>query len=139
MKKITLAITFIAVGVAGAIVACNSSEAKTAEDDNSPAFHYTKEQAEHGKYLVTAMGCNDCHTPLKMGPMGPEPDMARALSGHPMEVPVPHVDTSALNDWVMFNHTTLPLRDRGAFHSPPILRLTQPVLVTGPLINLKPR
>lgn len=38
---------------------------------------------ERGEYLVTAMGCNDCHTPMKMGANGPEPDMARMLSGHP--------------------------------------------------------
>jgi hypothetical protein len=38
---------------------------------------------ERGKYLVAIMGCNDCHTPMKMGPQGPEPDMSRMLSGHP--------------------------------------------------------
>ncbi len=38
---------------------------------------------ERGRYLVTAMGCNDCHTPWKMGAKGPEPDMSRMLSGHP--------------------------------------------------------
>jgi len=43
---------------------------------------------ERGKYLVTAGGCNDCHTPVKMGPNGPEPDMARMLSGHPENVKV---------------------------------------------------
>ena len=32
---------------------------------------------ERGKYLVTGAGCNDCHTPWKMGPNGPEPDMTR--------------------------------------------------------------
>lgn len=37
---------------------------------------------ERGGYLVQAMGCHDCHTPKKMGPNGPEPDMSRALSGH---------------------------------------------------------
>ena len=37
---------------------------------------------ERGKYLVTAMGCHDCHTPAKAGPNGPEPDMALMLSGH---------------------------------------------------------
>jgi hypothetical protein len=36
-----------------------------------------------GRYLVTVMGCNDCHTPFKMGKNGPEPDMTRMLSGHP--------------------------------------------------------
>ena len=38
---------------------------------------------QRGAYLVRAMGCNDCHTPWKLGPKGPEPDMSRALSGHP--------------------------------------------------------
>jgi mono/diheme cytochrome c family protein len=44
-----------------------------------------------GKYLVTVAGCNDCHTPWKIGPAGPEPDMSRMLSGHPenMELPAP--------------------------------------------------
>jgi mono/diheme cytochrome c family protein len=36
-----------------------------------------------GKYVATIAGCNDCHTPFKMGPTGPEPDMSRMLSGHP--------------------------------------------------------
>ncbi len=36
-----------------------------------------------GAYLVHGMGCADCHTPLKMGAQGPEPDLARGLSGHP--------------------------------------------------------
>ncbi len=36
-----------------------------------------------GHYLVEIAGCGDCHTPLKLGPNGPEPDISRALSGHP--------------------------------------------------------
>jgi len=43
-------------------------------------------RVERGKYLVTIIGCNDCHTPLKMGPKGPEPDMSRFLSGHPEQM-----------------------------------------------------
>ena len=36
------------------------------------------------------IGCNDCHTPLKMGAKGPEPDMDRFLSGHPEQIgPLP--------------------------------------------------
>ena len=42
-----------------------------------------------GAYLVKIMGCNDCHTPLKMGPRGPEPDMSRALTGHPAGMTMP--------------------------------------------------
>jgi len=39
--------------------------------------------AKRGEYLVMVGGCNDCHTPLKMSPLGPMPDMERMLSGHP--------------------------------------------------------
>jgi hypothetical protein len=47
-------------------------------------------RAERGGYLVNMVGCNDCHTPFKMGPNGPEPDMTRALSGHPEQMgPLP--------------------------------------------------
>ena len=42
-----------------------------------------------GRYLVTVMGCNDCHTPYKMGKNGPEPDMTRMLSGHPEGLKMP--------------------------------------------------
>ena len=38
---------------------------------------------ERGKYLVTVGGCNDCHTPKKPGPNGPDFDMTRQLSGNP--------------------------------------------------------
>ena len=43
----------------------------------------TPSPVERGKYIVNTAGCNDCHTPFKMGPAGPEPDMSRMLSGHP--------------------------------------------------------
>lgn len=42
-----------------------------------------------GRYLVTVAACNDCHTPWKMGPEGPEPDMSRMLSGHPQGMAMP--------------------------------------------------
>src|SRR5687767_4059046 len=42
-----------------------------------------------GKYLVNAIGCADCHTPLVAGPNGPEPDLARNLSGHPESLVMP--------------------------------------------------
>ena len=44
---------------------------------------------ERGKYLVTITACSDCHTPMKMGQSGPEPDMSRFLGGHPQEVKLP--------------------------------------------------
>ncbi len=60
------------------IAGCNS---KPAEAEASTAAKPTP--AERGKMLVVGGGCHDCHTPKKMGPKGPEPDMDRMLSGHP--------------------------------------------------------
>ncbi|MEZ5332746.1 MAG: diheme cytochrome c-553, partial [Thermoanaerobaculia bacterium] len=47
------------------------------------------EPVARGEYLVTIMSCNDCHTPLTMGPEGPAPDMSRMLSGHPEGLVMP--------------------------------------------------
>jgi len=48
----------------------------------------TSPDVKRGEYLVTIGLCHDCHTPLVQGPNGPEPDMKRALSGHPQDIPV---------------------------------------------------
>ncbi|MCW3117587.1 MAG: putative lipoprotein [Chitinophagaceae bacterium] len=57
---------------------------------------------KRGSYLVTIMGCNDCHTPMKMGPKGPERDMDRMLSGHPDYIPISKFDTTTTKNWVLF-------------------------------------
>lgn len=44
---------------------------------------------KRGEYLVTIGGCNDCHTPFKMGEKGAEPDMSLMLSGHPETLVLP--------------------------------------------------
>lgn len=45
---------------------------------------------ERGKYLVTIMGCHDCHSPKVMDPaLGPMPDTTKILSGSPEGTPHP--------------------------------------------------
>ena len=55
--------------------------------------------AKRGEYLVTVMGCADCHTPLKMGPQGPEPDRSRWLSGHPADAAMPPAPKLGPGPW----------------------------------------
>jgi hypothetical protein len=57
-------------------------------------------RVKRGEYLVRIMGCNDCHTPLKPGPRGPEPDMTRMLSGHPQDLQMPPAP-AASGPWLM--------------------------------------
>jgi len=68
VKKV-IVITLITIAAAAAAAAVSSTRANV--------------DPERGKYLVSVVGCGDCHTPMKLGPNGPEPDMTRFLSGHP--------------------------------------------------------
>lgn len=61
-----------------------------------------EELVKRGEYLITTMGCNDCHTPKVMGPNGPELDVSRLMSGHPAEQPLAKIDTALLKDWALF-------------------------------------
>ena len=64
-------------------------------DQQAPAAPTAKTRVARGAYLVGIMGCNDCHTPMKMGPNGPERDMSRALTGHPQDVAMPPAPQAA--------------------------------------------
>lgn len=60
-----------------------------------------------GAYLVTVGGCNDCHTPLKLGAHGPEPDLSRTLSGHPESVVLPPAPPLAGGPWLWAGAATM--------------------------------
>src|SRR5687768_4864281 len=57
-------------------------------------------QQVRGKYLVDIMGCHDCHTPMKMGPNGPQWDMDRMLSGHPEQLVMPPAPSLPPGPWI---------------------------------------
>ena len=95
-KKIVSALLPV-IGLAGVLaMTVHSKEAASATATASPQNQATPAAAvapaaklARGKYMVTVCGCNDCHTPLKMGDAGPEPDMSRMLSGHPETLVMP--------------------------------------------------
>ena len=72
--------------LAGAQAACNSEPAAKTKPADPQAMKQA--EIERGKHLVMTSACHDCHTPLKMGPNGPEPDFSRELSGHPQDIVV---------------------------------------------------
>ena len=63
-------------------------------------------KAARGKYLVATSGCMDCHTPLKMGPNGPEPDLGRMLSGHPEQLQMPPAPALPEGPWLVVSSAT---------------------------------
>src|SRR5690242_11635505 len=75
--------------------------------ETATADEIRAKRVERGEYLVKIMGCNDCHTPWKMGPKGPEPDMTRFLSGHPEQIgPLPAAKASEPYVWSGFGTNT---------------------------------
>ena len=57
-----------------------------------------------GEYLVTVIGCADCHTPKKMTEKGPVPDMDRYMMGFDSSQPLPEVPENVpVGPWLLFN------------------------------------
>lgn len=97
MRKTILASVAIMAGIS-ILLSCGGSESKSV----AVAEISHDSLVKRGEYLVTIMGCNDCHTPMKMTEQGPAPDMDRLLSGYPSQLPVGKVDTTVMKQWVMF-------------------------------------
>ena len=73
---------------------------QSAPAPSSPRPDAEEPSAERGAYLVRAMACWDCHTPLVMGPDGPLPDPERTLSGHPESLVMPPAPALPPGPWV---------------------------------------
>ena len=78
----------LAVACISLVIAAGCVQNNTPAPAATTAATPTPNPVERGKYLVTTSACHDCHTPTKMGPNGPEPDMSRALSGHPESIKI---------------------------------------------------
>lgn len=91
MKK-WIALSFILSVSAIVFYSCNDSKTEPTGTTTKENFAGFESQLKWGEHLVTICGCNDCHTPKKMGPNGPENDMSLMLSGHPSQMPAPDFD-----------------------------------------------
>src|SRR5690349_21554395 len=100
MRKSIFILSSMAVIVAIAVVACNSSNTDTKKQTvtmDSAAL------VKRGDYLVNAMGCDDCHSPKRMGAHGPEIIPELRFSGFRHDGQLPPVDTSQVaKGWTMF-------------------------------------
>lgn len=94
MKRITKStaagLATLAIVTAVGLTTPRATLAATTEADDT-ANGPDQDLVARGEYIVTTSGCNDCHTPMMMGPDGPEPDMSRMLSGHPQDLAMPPV------------------------------------------------
>lgn len=102
MKRMSSVMVAGAMVLAGTLMtaACSESSAQGSVATPDPAT------IARGQYLVTVGGCNDCHTPWKMGPKGPEPDMSRMLSGHPEQFVITAPARLASPEWMVASAPT---------------------------------
>jgi len=99
MKKQTLFVMAMLLAPIIAFIACNPAEAGMEKEKYEASFRKNnvyESPEKYGEHLVTLMGCNDCHTPKRMGKFGPEPDSILLLSGHPAKRPLFDVDRKAM-------------------------------------------
>lgn len=97
MKKIFLIFTGLAL-ITSASVLYSCSDDKQKDDKVSADQPKQEDVIKQGQHLVTIMGCNDCHSPKKMGASGPEviPDLL--LSGYPSDRPVVKFDSKLIKE-----------------------------------------
>lgn len=106
MKKQLTTIAVLFFLIAGAIFLTKCSGGGSDSPDK-PQYGGFESQVKWGEHIVTIGGCHDCHTPKKMGPMGPEDDSTRLLSGHPADMPVPDVDRAMIESKGLVTTQTL--------------------------------
>lgn len=98
MRTKVSAIILGAVALTTAVISCdNQQENKTTVQAIS-----NDSLVKRGAYLVNSIGCDDCHSPKKMGPHGPEIIAETRFGGYPSDRPIAKVDTSVIgNGWMM--------------------------------------
>jgi len=101
MKKTIFILCVVCAATTGMLViGCNENKEKS----TGTVTAISKDSLiRRGEQLVTTMGCDDCHSPKKMGAHGPEVDMDKRLSGHPAQMPLGKIDPASLKSWVLFN------------------------------------
>src|SRR5262245_39426109 len=95
MRSRSFILTFVASAAIVGILAVTAFSVS-----NASAGDVNAARVARGKYIVSAGGCHDCHTPLKMGANGPEPDFARSLMGHPEDIKITAAPPMA-EGWMM--------------------------------------
>lgn len=86
------------------LVGCQSPASENTQAGQEQAA--SADLVERGEYLVSIMGCHDCHTPMQISPQGPVPDMSRMLSGHPDTLDMPSPPPLMASPWSWIGSVT---------------------------------
>lgn len=98
MRFLNLAFTVFVTATTTVMTSCNTQNSPAVQDTTISKDSLIK----RGNYLVATIGCDDCHSPKRMGAMGPEIIPELRLSGYPQNRQLPPVDSAAMaKGWVL--------------------------------------
>ena len=99
MKKI-MELTMLVVVICMLSISGCGNKTRNAAIESAPALS----PEARGEYLVTIMGCHDCHSPKQTGPQGQVMIPDRLLSGYPAARAVQKADIDEVKSgWILFN------------------------------------
>ncbi len=85
--------------VVGLLASCESG---TKEEKSEPKQDVAT-MVSRGEYLVNSVGCDDCHSPKRMGAKGPELIPELRFSGYPQDRPIAKADSNVVKQgWALF-------------------------------------
>jgi len=98
-KSIFLSVSLISIVML--LISCNEKKSEPVPESKELT---EQDYINRGEYLVNIIGCQDCHSPKRMGERGPEVIEELMFSGYPSERPLPEISTDALQKgWIQMN------------------------------------
>lgn len=95
MKNLSSVSTVLLIATAILLVSCRNNQ----KSNDPTVTELTQEQLiKKGEYLVTVMGCHDCHSPKKVGPQGSTLIPELLLSGYPADRPIPEISAGVIKN-----------------------------------------
>jgi len=128
MRSVRYAVFIVALGIAASSCTSRNMDQGTAADSTAQA-EASMPPVQRGQYLVTVLGCHDCHTP---GTFYGAPDMSRQLAGSDLGwqgpwgtsyAPNLTPDSTGLGSWTdeqILNAITRGVNHQGAPIAPPM-------------------
>ena len=100
MRKLFIAAGSLAFATVTLFISCTNH---SSTNEKKAVVMDSAEKVKRGEYLVSIIGCDDCHSPKRMGPMGPEIIPELRLSGYPSSRPIQKADSNVVKQgWALF-------------------------------------
>ena len=100
MRRLFVALSIPVLVFATVMISCTNH---SSGNENTTASSDSAVRVKRGEYLVSIIGCDDCHSPKRMGPMGPEIIPELRLSGYPSSRPIQKADSQVVKQgWALF-------------------------------------